>query len=195
MPFLANVIQDCTIVKKSCYGLIKDDILLRASQIKLLICDVDGVLSDGLIYMGNHGEELKAFHVRDGYGIRCMISSDIDVAIITGRNSKIVADRAATLGISHVYQGQSNKLIAFNSLMNSLSLQKQHIAYIGDDLIDWPVMAECGLAVAVADAHPLLLNKAHYVTTLPGGHGAVRELCDIILSAQNKLELAKGLSI
>lgn len=195
MPFLANVIQDCTIVKKSCYGLIKDDILLRASQIKLLICDVDGVLSDGLIYMGNHGEELKAFNVRDGYGIRCLISSDIDVAIITGRNSKIVADRAATLGISHVYQGQSNKLIAFNSLMNSLSLQKQHIAYIGDDLIDWPVMAECGLAVAVADAHPLLLNKAHYVTTLPGGRGAVREICDIILSAQNKLELAKGLSI
>ncbi len=192
---LINVIQDYGIVKESCYGLIKNDVLSRASQIKLLICDVDGVLSDGLIYMGNQGEELKAFHVRDGYGIRCLITSNIDVAIITGRRSKIVEDRAVTLGISHVYQGQSDKRVAFNSITKSLSLQKQQIAYIGDDLIDWPVMAECGLAVAVADAHPLLRDKAHYITSLAGGRGAVRELCDIILFSQEKLEFARGLSI
>lgn len=179
----------------SCYGKIADDVIQRAKQIKLVICDVDGVLSDGLIYMGNQGEELKAFNVRDGYGIRCLITSDIDVAIITGRDSKIVADRAKTLGITHLYQGQSNKLIAFKNLLHITGLQPEQIAYIGDDLIDWPVMEKVGLSVAVADAHPLLLPKSNYVTHLSGGKGAVRELCDIILLAQDKLDYAKGLSI
>lgn len=179
----------------SCYGAISADVIQRAKQIKLLICDVDGVLSDGLIYMGNNGEELKAFNVRDGYGIRCLITSGIEVAIITGRTSQIVTDRANTLGISHVYQGQSDKIKAFEQLMTTLHLAPPQIAYIGDDLIDWPVMARVGLSVAVADAHPLLLDKANYVTHINGGRGAVRELCDLILLAQNKLEHAKGLSI
>lgn len=179
----------------SCYGAVSVDMMQRAKLIKLLICDVDGVLSDGLIYMGNHGEELKAFNVRDGYGIRCLITSGIEVAIITGRTSKIVTDRAGTLGINHVYQGQSDKLIAFEQLLAATSLAPRQVAYIGDDLIDWPVMAKVGLSVAVADAHPLLLNKADYVTHINGGRGAVRELCDLILLAQDKLEYAKGLSI
>lgn len=179
----------------TCYGAVSKDVFQRAANIRLLICDVDGVMSDGLIYMGNQGEELKAFNVRDGYGIRCLITSGIEVAIITGRSAKLVENRAKTLGITHLYQGQSDKLIAFGKIINDLSLLPEQVAYIGDDLIDWPVMEKAGLAVAVADAHPLLIPRAHYVTRIAGGKGAVRELCDLILQAQNKLEGAQGLSI
>lgn len=117
------------------------------------------------------------------------------MAIITGRSSQLVADRAATLGIRHLYQGQSDKLIAFEHILADLQLAPHQAAYIGDDLIDWPVMARVGLSVAVADAHPLLLPNAHYTTRIAGGRGAVRELCDIILQAQGCLSQAKGLSI
>ncbi|MEG1467174.1 MAG: 3-deoxy-manno-octulosonate-8-phosphatase KdsC [Hafnia sp.] len=179
----------------TCYGPVARKIMDSAADIRLVICDVDGVLSDGLIYMGNNGEELKAFNVRDGYGIRCLITEGIHVAIITGRQSKLVADRAATLGIEHLYQGQSDKLIAFEKILSDLNLQPNQVAYIGDDLIDWPVMAKVGLSVAVADAHPILLQRAQYVTRIAGGRGAVRELCDLILQSQGKLDEAKGLSI
>ncbi|EKT59973.1 3-deoxy-manno-octulosonate-8-phosphatase KdsC [Providencia sneebia] len=181
--------------QNTCYGPIAKTVLEKAAKIKLLICDVDGVMSDGLIYMGNNGEELKAFNVRDGYGIRCLLTSNIEVAIITGRKAKLLEDRAKTLGITYLYQGQSNKLLAYNKLLDTLKLTEEETAYIGDDLIDWPVMARVGLSVAVADAHPLLLPKADYVTQIGGGKGAVRELCDLILLAQNKLDEAKGLSI
>lgn len=179
----------------TCYGPVARKIMDSAADIRLVICDVDGVLSDGLIYMGNNGEELKAFNVRDGYGIRCLITEGIHVAIITGRQSKLVADRAATLGIEHLYQGQSDKLIAFEKILSDLNLQPNQVAYIGDDLIDWPVMVKVGLSVAVADAHPILLQRAQYVTRIAGGRGAVRELCDLILQSQGKLDEAKGLSI
>ncbi|ATM94303.1 3-deoxy-D-manno-octulosonate 8-phosphate phosphatase [Yersinia frederiksenii] len=184
-----------TVYLDTCYGPVANSVMLRAANIRLLICDVDGVMSDGLIYMGNQGEELKAFNVRDGYGIRCLITSGIEVAIITGRRAKLVEDRANTLGITHLYQGQSDKLVAYNELLTALKCQPEQVAYIGDDLIDWPVMAQVGLSVAVADAHPLLIPKAHYVTHINGGRGAVREICDLILLAQGKLEGAKGLSI
>ncbi|PLR32337.1 3-deoxy-manno-octulosonate-8-phosphatase KdsC [Chimaeribacter californicus] len=187
--------SETTATVNTCYGPVSADVLNRAQQIRLLICDVDGVMSDGLIYMGNHGEELKAFNVRDGYGIRCLLTSDVEVAIITGRSAKLLEDRAATLGIRHLYQGQSDKLLAFRELLETLALRADQVAYIGDDLIDWPVMAEVGLSVAVADAHPLLLPRAHYTTRISGGKGAVRELCDLILLAQGKLEDARGLSI
>lgn len=179
----------------TCYGPIATDILTRAAGVRVLICDVDGVLSDGLIYMGNQGEELKAFNVRDGYGIRCLITTGIPVAIITGRQSQLVADRAATLGITLLYQGQSDKVLAFNQILNTLSLTPDQVAYIGDDLIDWPVMQQVGLSVAVADAHPLLIEKADYTTHIAGGRGAVRELCDLILLSQGKFEDTKGQSI
>ncbi len=145
--------------------------------------------------MGNHGEELKAFNVRDGYGIRCALTSGIEVAIITGRKAKLVEDRCQTLGITHLYQGQSDKLLAFRELVSKLAVRPDEVAYIGDDLIDWPVMAEVGLSVAVADAHPLLLPRANYVTRINGGRGAVREVCDLLLLAQGKLDEAKGQSI
>ncbi len=179
----------------TCYGPIAQTVLEKAAKIRLLICDVDGVMSDGLIYQGNSGEELKAFNVRDGYGIRCLLTSGIEVAIITGRKAKLLEDRANTLGITHLYQGQSDKLLAYHELLAKLALRPGDVAYIGDDLIDWPVMAEVGLSAAVADAHPLLLPKADYVTQIAGGRGAVRELCDLILLAQNKLDAAKGLSV
>ncbi|MGE5988053.1 3-deoxy-manno-octulosonate-8-phosphatase KdsC [Klebsiella michiganensis] len=179
----------------TCYVPVSQDFLDRAAKIRLLILDVDGVLSDGLIYMGNNGEELKAFNVRDGYGIRCALTSDIEVAIITGRNAKLVEDRCQTLGIKHLYQGQSDKLLAFRELLNKLAVSADEVAYIGDDLIDWPVMVEVGLSIAVADAHPLLLPRADYVTRINGGRGAVREVCDLLLLAQGKLDEAKGQSI
>lgn len=176
-----------------CYRPVPTDIWQRARQIRLLILDVDGVLSNGLIYMGNHGEELKAFHVRDGYGIRSVLTNGIEVAVITGRQSQLVADRCATLGIRYLYQGQSDKRLALQQLQHTLSLPLEQIAYIGDDLIDLPVMKQVGLSVAVADAHPLLLAQPiiHYLTTQAGGHGAVREVCDLLLLAQNK-PLARG---
>ncbi|HDF2341587.1 3-deoxy-D-manno-octulosonate 8-phosphate phosphatase [Morganella morganii] len=179
----------------TCYGPIAQTVMEKAAKIRLLICDVDGVMSDGLIYQGNSGEELKAFNVRDGYGIRCLLTSGVEVAIITGRKAKLLEDRANTLGITHLYQGQSDKLLAYRELLAKLAIRPGEVAYIGDDLIDWPVMAEVGLSAAVADAHPLLLPKADYVTQIAGGRGAVRELCDLILLAQNKLDAAKGLSV
>lgn len=179
----------------TCYGPIAQTVMEKAAKIRLLICDVDGVMSDGLIYQGNSGEELKAFNVRDGYGIRCLLTSGVEVAIITGRKAKLLEDRANTLGITHLYQGQSDKLLAYRKLLDKLVLRPGEVAYIGDDLIDWPVMAEVGLSAAVADAHPLLLPKADYVTQIAGGRGAVRELCDLILLAQNKLDAARGLSV
>lgn len=179
----------------TCYGPVSSRVMEKAEHIRLLILDVDGVLSDGLIYMGNNGEELKAFNVRDGYGIRCALTSGIEVAIITGRKAKLVEDRCKTLGITHLWQGQSDKLIAYRELLDTLSLRPDEVAYVGDDLIDWPVMADVGLSVAVADAHPLLPPRADYVTRIAGGRGAVREVCDLLLLAQGKLDEAKGQSI
>ena len=179
----------------TCYGPVSTQVMAKAEKIRLLILDVDGVMSDGLIYMGNSGEELKAFNVRDGYGIRCALTSGIEVAIITGRKAKLLEDSCETLGIPHLYQGQSDKLLAYRELLATLDLQPEQVAYIGDDLIDWPVMAEIGLSVAVADAHPLLIPRADYVTRIAGGRGAVREICDLLLLAQGKLDEAKGQSI
>ena len=157
------------------YQQVSAELLHSASQIKLLICDVDGVFSDGRIYLGNNGEELKAFHTRDGYGIKALRQAGIEVAVITGRNSAIVQQRMTALTVPYIYQGQENKLAAFNELLHSLQLSAANVAYIGDDLADWQVMQHCGLAVAVRDAHPYLQQHATYVTSLPGGYGAVRE--------------------
>lgn len=187
--------SDSAATVETCYGPVSRQVMAQALPIKLLICDVDGVMSDGVIYQGNSGEELKAFNVRDGYGIRCLLTSDVEVAIITGRRAKLLEDRCATLGITHLYQGQSDKLVAFRELLDKLALKPSQVAYIGDDLIDWPVMAEVGLSVAVADAHPVLLPRVDYVTRIAGGRGAVREICDLILIAQDKFDKAIGQSV
>ncbi len=177
------------------YGPVSADILARAEGIRLLICDVDGVFSDGRIYLGNDGEELKAFHTRDGFGVKALQHAGIPVAVITGRRSTIVQQRMSALGVQQIIQGCEDKLAAYETLKQQLGLEDEQCAYIGDDLVDLPVMQQVGLAVAVQDAHPALRPHAHYLTQLPGGFGAVRELCDLLLQAQGKLADAKGLSV
>jgi 3-deoxy-D-manno-octulosonate 8-phosphate phosphatase (KDO 8-P phosphatase) len=177
------------------YGPVDADTLAIAKQIKLLICDVDGVFSDGRIYMGNNGEELKTFHTRDGYGVKALMNAGIQVAIITGRKSQIVTNRMTALGISLIYQGQDDKVKAYSDICQKLNIAPEQTGYIGDDLIDWPVMELVGLQVCVADGHPLLRQRANLVTTTKGGHGAVREVCDLILEARGELDCHKGLSI
>ena len=177
------------------YGPMDVALFERLKQIRLLVCDVDGVLSDGRIYMSNHGEELKTFHTKDGFGLKALREIGIEVGIITGRSSRIVSERMAALGIEHVYQGQGAKLPALQDLLDLLGLEAQQAAYIGDDVIDIPVMQACQLGIAVADAHPLVLRAASYVAHLRGGEGAVREVCDLLLQANQALELAQGASI
>jgi len=177
------------------YGQVDSEIIEIAKQIKLLICDVDGVFSDGLIYMGNNGEELKTFHTRDGYGVKSLMNAGIEIAIITGRRSQIVENRMTALGISLIYQGQDDKVKAYQDICLKLGIAPEQTGYIGDDLIDWPVMEKVALKVCVADGHPLLAQRANYVTAIRGGHGAVREVCDLILQARNELDVHKGLSI
>lgn len=159
---------------------------IRSAKIKLLICDIDGVFSDGRIYLGNQGEELKAFHTKDGFGIKSLIQSGVEVAVITGRKSKIVEDRMTSLTVNHIYQGQENKLEAYQALKEKLALDDSEIAYIGDDSPDIPVMSQVGFAVATNDAHPLVIKLSHYRTLNKGGFGAVRELTDLIMLSQNK---------
>ena len=177
------------------YGEVEANLLAIAKEIKLLICDVDGVFSDGRIYMGNNNEELKTFHTRDGYGVKSLMNAGIEIAIITGRKSQIVENRMSALGITLIYQGQDDKVKAYNDICEKLNVAPEHTGYIGDDLIDWPVMEKVGLKVCVADGHPLLAKRANYVTAIKGGHGAVREVCDLILQARNELDCHKGLSI
>lgn len=177
------------------YGSVDADVFQIAKEIKLLICDVDGVFSDGLVYMGNQGEELKTFHTRDGYGVKSLMNAGIEIAIITGRQSKIVENRMTALGIKLIYQGQDDKVKAYQDICDKLNIAPEHTGYIGDDLIDWPVMDKVALKVCVADGHPLLVQRANYVTNIKGGHGAVREVCDLILQARDELDVHKGLSI
>lgn len=177
------------------YGKIPHSAWTKASHIKLLICDVDGVFSDGRIYLGNQGEELKAFHTKDGFGIKSLINENIDVAIITGRKSHIVENRMQGLGIKHIYQGQDNKFSAYQEIMTTLNLEPHQVAYIGDDVVDKVVMDNCGLGIAVNDAHPLLIKDCDYRTFTSGGFGAVREVSDLLLASINKLENAKGMSV
>lgn len=150
----------------------------------MLAVDVDGVLTDGRLYFDQHGNELKAFYTRDGLGMKALQRFDIRLAIITGRKSQIVADRAEQLGIEYVYQGRDDKLNALNELVSESGIEEQHICYAGDDWIDIPVLRRVGLAVAPADAAELVREQVHWVTRAKGGNGAVREICELILKAQ-----------
>ena len=155
-----------------------------AKNIKLLILDVDGVLTDGSIILDNEGNEYKSFHVRDGHGIKMLIHAGIQVAIITGRHSKVVERRAHELGITEVYQKCFNKTAAFKELIEKFSVSEKEIAYIGDDIVDAPIMSRVGLPVAVADACEEIKKHAFIITKNRGGRGAVREVTDIILKSK-----------
>jgi len=177
------------------YGKISEELTQKIKNIKLLVCDIDGVFSDGRIYLGNNGEELKAFHTKDGFGIKALVASGIDVAVITGRQSNIVKNRMNALNVAHIIQGQENKLPALKQLAETLKVSFENIAYIGDDIPDLACINVVGLGVAVQDAHPQIIQQANYITTLRGGFGAVRELCDVIMHCQNSLANASGSSI
>ena len=164
------------------------DCLARASRISLLCLDVDGVLTDGRLYYGSGELELKTFHTRDGLGIKMLMSVGIEVAIITARNSEIVSRRAAELGISHCCQGSSDKRARLRALLDSLALPAEQAGFMGDDLPDLVAMREAGLALTVPDAAEAVRASAHWQSCSPGGQGAVREACEMILRARGDLE-------
>jgi 3-deoxy-D-manno-octulosonate 8-phosphate phosphatase (KDO 8-P phosphatase) len=150
--------------------------------IRLLVLDVDGVLTDGRLYFGPRGETLKVFHVRDGHGIVQLRRAGLEVAVISGRRSPMVTARCRELGIRHVHQGSADKLAVFTRLCARLRLTPAACACVGDDLPDLPLMQAVALSFAVADAHPAVRRAAAHVTRLPGGAGAVREVCDRLLA-------------
>lgn len=155
-----------------------------ARRLRLLVLDVDGVLTDGRLYFGADGEQLKVFHVRDGHGIKQVQAAGITVAVISGRKSAAVARRCRELGIRHVTQGAGDKAVALAALLGKLGIAATDMACVGDDTPDLAVFAPAALSFAVADAHPEVLAAADRITTLPGGLGAVREVCDALLAAR-----------
>jgi len=165
----------------------------RAAAIKLLVLDVDGVLTDGCIAFDADGREQKVFHARDGYGMRALMHNGVEIAIISGRKSKPVETRMDELGIKHVFLGEKDKISKLNSLTETLGITFAEIAYVGDDAPDLDCMAVVGLAVAVNDAHQSVRKVAHLCTALPGGRGAVREVCDLIIDARQDAELNNNL--
>jgi len=172
-----------------------ENILERAKNIKLVIFDVDGVLTDGRLYVTDGGEEIKAFHSRDGHGMKMLQGTGVHVGIITGRTSNIVTHRMNELGIEHVYQGKKDKYPAFIQLIEKLALSPEAVAYVGDDVVDLPVMKHVGLAIAVQDAHDWVKKHSHWQTPNNGGRGAARDVCELIMEAQGNLsaELEKYL--
>jgi 3-deoxy-D-manno-octulosonate 8-phosphate phosphatase (KDO 8-P phosphatase) len=166
------------------------ELIDKARNIKLLVLDVDGVLSDGKLYFSNTGEEIKAFSTLDGQGIKLLQNNGIKVALITGRKSEIVAQRAKELGIGTLIQNCEQKLDALEDILETLELNLQEVAYIGDDLPDLACIRRVGFGVTVPNANPVVLQHAFCCTERHGGQGAVREICDLILQAQNKFDAA-----
>ena len=167
---------------------LSDEVAERAAKIRLLIFDVDGVLTDGRLYFDDNGIESKAFHSLDGHGMKMLRDGGVEMAIITGRQSDTVKYRMENLGIWLVHQGQRDKRPAYHALLEQLKLSPEQVAYMGDDVVDLPVMTQVGLAIATADAHSMVLKHAHWVTEKNGGAGAARNACEMLLHAQGKLE-------
>ncbi|MBV2089805.1 MAG: 3-deoxy-manno-octulosonate-8-phosphatase KdsC [Candidatus Thiodiazotropha sp. (ex Ctena orbiculata)] len=164
------------------------DIHEKAKAVKLVIFDVDGVLTDGGLFLGDDGQEYKAFHSRDGHGMKMLQYTGVVIGIITGRTSEVVRLRMESLGIEYVYQGKLEKLPAYEELKEKLGLSDEQIAYVGDDVVDLPIMRRVGLAIAVQDAHPFVLQHAHWQTPHGGGRGAARDVCEMIMQAQDTLQ-------
>ena len=164
------------------------DILTRTKNIRLVIFDVDGVLTDGSIIISDDGQETKAFHSRDGHGMKLLQYTGVEIGIITGRTSKVVEHRMNSLGVNHVFQGQQVKLPAFESLIAQLNLTAEQCAYVGDDIVDLAIMSRVGLAIAVQDAHSVVKKHAHWITPSAGGKGAAREVCELIMEGQGTLQ-------
>ena len=165
-------------------GALKGEAAEKARAVRLLVLDVDGVLTDGRLIYADDGSEAKAFDVKDGHGIKLLQRSEVAVAIVTGRTSGVVEHRARNLGIELVYQGMLDKTRALDDIIEKTGLDAGELAYVADDVVDIPFMRKVGFAVAVADATDEVRARADYVTTRPGGRGAVREVCELILKAQ-----------
>jgi 3-deoxy-D-manno-octulosonate 8-phosphate phosphatase (KDO 8-P phosphatase) len=163
-------------------------LIARAHRIRLAIFDVDGVLTDGTIYLGERGEQIKAFHILDGLGLKMLGASGIVTALLSGRKSAVVTLRAKEIGISHLLQGVDDKLDAYHRLLRKLDLVEEEASFMGDDLPDLPVLRRCGLAFSVPNAPEIVLSHVHHVTRAPGGRGAVREACEFLMQARGTLE-------
>jgi len=166
------------------------DALRRAKLVRLMLFDVDGVLTDGRLWYGPSGEAFKAFSALDGHGIKQAIQSGIAVALLSGRSSPAVALRAAELGIPHVLQGIEDKLASFEALRTSLGIAAEQTGFAGDEVLDLPVLRRCGFACAPKEAHDLVRRHVHYVASAPAGGGAAREICDFLMAAQGTLDAA-----
>lgn len=162
--------------------------LSQAQSIRLIAFDVDGIMTDGGLYLTDSGEEFKRFNSLDGQGLKMLKASGVELAIITGRTSRCVELRAHHLGISHLYQGVHDKLTSMQKMLAQLKLPLDVVAFMGDDVIDLPVMLRVGLAISVPSAPQTVRDRAHYITERDGGHGAVREACELLMSAQGTLE-------
>ncbi|WP_120996867.1 HAD family hydrolase [Stutzerimonas urumqiensis] len=165
-------------------------LLQRARDIRLAVFDVDGVLTDGRLYFLTDGSEFKTFNTLDGHGIKMLIASGVQTAIISGRSTPVVERRARNLGVHHLYQGREDKLVVLDQILSETGFAREQVAYLGDDLPDLPVMRRVGLGMAVANAAPFVRSHAHGVTQARGGEGAAREFCELIMQAQGTLEAA-----
>ncbi len=162
-------------------------LLQRAADIALLVLDVDGVLTDGRLLYSDDGSETKAFHVRDGHGMKEVMAAGIEIAVISGRSSGAVERRLTELGVNHIYLGRNDKLAALEEVLRAAGLSDmKQIACVGDDVPDLQILVPAGLGIAVAEAHPSTLAAADWQTRLPGGRGAVREVCDLLVAARRE---------
>jgi 3-deoxy-D-manno-octulosonate 8-phosphate phosphatase (KDO 8-P phosphatase) len=167
---------------------VSTDLLKRLASIRLLALDVDGVLTDGRLYFSANGDELKAFNILDGLGLKQIRSIGVEVALITGRRSPLTARRAEDLGLKYLIQGREDKLVALTELLQTLNLDPEAVGYVGDDLPDLKAIVSVGAGMTVANGHWAVKEKARYCTEKAGGEGAVREICDLILYARGKLD-------
>lgn len=164
------------------------DTIERARAIKLIAFDVDGIMTDGTLYLGDDGKEMKGFNSLDGHGLKMLKSTGVELAIITGRTSQLVIHRARNLGITHLHQGAHDKLVVYQQLLQDLNLSPEQTAYMGDDVVDLPVMRRSGFAITVPAAPDLVKAHSHYITRREGGRGAVRETCEFIMRAQGNFD-------
>lgn len=174
---------------------IDENIKQRAKKIRLALFDVDGVLTDGKIHINEHGHEIKTFNTQDGHGIRLLQHYGIQVGVITGRSSKALEHRMHDLDIEHVYQGSVDKNSAYQELLKKLNMNAEQTSFVGDDIVDLQIMSQCGLSIAVANAHDFVKQHAHWQTVNSGGNGAVREVCELLLASQGLLEKALAFNL
>lgn len=164
------------------------DAIERARAVKLIVFDVDGIMTDGTLYFADDGQEYKGFNSLDGHGLKMLKNTGVELAIITGRTSQVVTHRARNLGITHLHQGAHDKLAVYRQLLQDLELQPEQTAFMGDDVVDLPVMRRSGLAITVPAAPDLVKAHSHYITRREAGHGAVREACEFMMRAQGSFD-------